>query len=131
MLDKLPLDVLTSEICSHLNLSDTVQVGIALNKNSAGIFNPERIYPKDKWRANGYDSAFYETLIECLNQRTTLANKLYKTEETIGRAYEVMEQIGSRKDVEVFGFLKDTFEIEKLVSLSFLSWGSKGLMVQT
>jgi len=132
MLDKLPFDIITSEICSkNLNLTDIVQVGIALNQNSSGIFNPERVYPRDKWTENGYDPAFYDTLIDCLNQRKTLADKLYKTEKTIGRAYEVMEQIGSRKDVEVFEVLKETFEIEKLVSLSFLSWGSMGLMVQT
>ena len=50
MIDKLPLEILTSEICSKLTLVDTVQVGIALKQNSSStIFDPERFYPKQQW----------------------------------------------------------------------------------
>lgn len=136
MLEKLPAEILGSEIClKYLTIIDTIQVGVALNLNGHGIFDPERIYPKYKWIASGYDSAFYEILMDCINRRKTLADDIYKNDEVIGKAFEVMDQMGSRsedgrleKDMEVFRLLKDTFEIEKLIGLSLESFMNFGFL---
>jgi len=137
MIDKLPAEILDSEICTkHLTIIDIVQVGVALNLNGRGIYNPERIYPRDKWVSNGYDLTFYEVLMDYMIRRKTLSDRLYKTDKVIGKAFEVMDQMGSRsednkteKDMEVYTLLKDTFEIEKLVGLSLESFMNFGFFV--
>ena len=131
MLERLPPEILASEICSKLTLIDIVQVGIALNLGFSGIYNPERIYPRDEWIDNGYDEKFYETLMDCMNKRRTLSDEFYKTEEVIEKAYSVLNQIVFKKDSRTFDILKKDFEIEKLVSLNFLNLDTRLPILQT
>ena len=84
MIDKLPVEILTAEICSKLTLMDTVQVGIALKQNSSStIFDPERIYPKKEWLDNGYDLSFYKILTTLSDISTALCIRKYDSQLVI------------------------------------------------
>merc|ERR1712189_114618 len=120
MLDKLPAEIVCREICGkHLGLYDTIQVGIALGERDQ-FYNPEKVYPRRKWLERGYDLQFYNTLMDCLINRKTLADKCYKSELVIEQAYSTVEKIGFKKDVQTLDILKNTFQIEKLIQLSFI-----------
>lgn len=120
-MEQLPDELLKHEICEkYLSITDTVQLGRALNRTSDPFFKPEKIYLLEDWKSAGYPEEFYHVLVFCCKFKLRLNEFFKRNSYVIELAYETVALVKDRNDVETLAFLLDEpFLVNKFITMDF------------